>query len=413
MNKRLKGEEAGDPYDPKAIPGWEDQDAIAERALARVHTVFQRCGMAPTEDPATVTPADKAKHSWCHVPNYRDESYANLEKIMAKLEQAELREDNDGANGNHPEWTVGQGGAVVPRDPVAFTVAGAGEVAVNGVYEQEASNPFAFRRKDDKANGDLAESEVHTLHRADGKWVIGHGCQLRKMQCHAAVIEGETLPPADGWVCKRGSKTPAPTITLPGPPDEMDSEEQPPEDDASGDDDAGGEAADGAAGSAARHRGVPEADMVLMNDPHKHTGGHLPMKAARQLKKAALLAEWDEFAEKTGSHLESFGIADVKGWDGGTDRAFAGPCGIGHVPSAGNCALEAFAVGWHTWLIVSRRIGIAVYRDSIDVGDGPVDADCHFDPRVDPYGPDHPGMSFLHAVAHIRRKMVALVKTAA
>ena len=197
----------------------------------------------------------------------------------------------------------------------------------------------------------------------------------------------------------------------------MESEEQPREDDASeddapDDDDAGGGAADGAAGSAACHRGVPEADVLLTNDPHECTGEHLPTKAARQLKKAALLAGWDKFAEKAGSHLQSFGLADVKGWDGGTDRAFAGPHGIGHVPSAGNCVLEAFAVGWHTWLIVSRRIGIAVHRDSIDVGDGPVDADCHFDPRVDPHGPDHPGVSFPHAVAHIRRKMVALVKTA-
>ena len=80
VNKWLKGEEAGDPYDQMAIPGWEDQDAMAKRALARVHEVFQRCGMAPIEDPAAVTPADKANHSWHHDPNFRDESHASLEK---------------------------------------------------------------------------------------------------------------------------------------------------------------------------------------------------------------------------------------------------------------------------------------------------------------------------------------------
>ena len=55
--------------------------------------------------------------------------------------------------GNHPEWTVGQGGAIVPCEPVAITVAGAGEVAVNGVHEQEASDPLAFRRRMTRQTG--------------------------------------------------------------------------------------------------------------------------------------------------------------------------------------------------------------------------------------------------------------------
>ena len=91
-------------------------------------------------------------------------------------------------------------------------------------------------------------------------------------------------------------------------------------------------------------------------------------------------------------------------------RGFPGPCDLGHNATSGNCWAEAFAVGWHKWLITDRKCGVAVWRDSIADGNGvEVDADIHFDPVPAPSG-QH-GRVFHQAVVHIRAKMAALVMT--
>lgn len=76
--------------------------------------------------------------------------------------------------------------------------------------------------------------------------------------------------------------------------------------------------------------------------------------------------------------------------------------------NAGNCGVEAIAVGFHRGLVADRRTGVAVFRDSVPVGadgsDSSIDADMHFDSVANPCGADHLGRPFLQATQHLRTK---------
>ena len=163
-------------------------------------------------------------------------------------------------------------------------------------------------------------------------------------------------------------------------------------------------AAETAAHSGTYRRVLPEADMIALDDPSQYTDGYLPMSAARELKAAPITGAFDRFAEVADKHV-SAGV--VSGWTG--KQKFGGPCGLGYVATGGNCAYEAFAVGLHVNLMAERGGGVALNRDSISTGIGFVDADMHFDPVPNPYGPDSPGRVFKQAVDHARRKMAAHV----
>ena len=255
-NKTLPEEEDGEPYDPKDIPSWAAQTDIAQQALVRVHAVFERCGMAPIKTPASATKAEQAEHAWYFDPNYRDESYERLEKIMAKLEKADLAEQQQHPGtvpGGNAQWTAGHGGGVERVDSVVVTIVGAGAAGVNGDYEQDNGNPLAYHRKDDKANATLDDSKVHTLHRADGKWVIGLDCQLLRAMYVANPVDGEALPPASGWSCKRAGKAPAPSVTLPEPEEDDDDTDADADADSDTDADADADADTGTDGEGVDH----------------------------------------------------------------------------------------------------------------------------------------------------------------
>ena len=157
-------------------------------------------------------------------------------------------------------------------------------------------------------------------------------------------------------------------------------------------------------------RRVPEADMLALSDPAQFTDVYVPMSVARELKVAAGLQD---------SHIEDFdlltataksyvaNLSDPPDWTG--TKKFAGPFGVGHVATAGNCGCESFAVGWHLLLMSDRGVGVARHRDSISTGIESVDADMHFDPVISPYGQEHQGRVFQQAVTHVRRKMEASI----
>ena len=161
-------------------------------------------------------------------------------------------------------------------------------------------------------------------------------------------------------------------------------------------------------------RVTPEAAMLARSDPSKYTDGYLPMFEARKLK-AELdnldhLTEFDTFAAIAASFLAV--QPDPDGWIG--TKKVPGVRGLGWVANAGNCGVEAIAVGFHRGLVADRKTGVAVFRDSVvtvpvgaDGSDSSIDADMHFDPVTNPYGADHPGRPFLQATRHIRTKGAA------
>ena len=180
----------------------------------------------------------------------------------------------------------------------------------------------------------------------------------------------------------------------------------------------------GSSGTGGYERTVPEAVMTALSDPNDYTDGYVPLRNAIEAKRLHLASAGHSvqlqeeqvniprvLEKKVLAVLNAGGSATPPaGWTG--DKWCSGERGLGYVCTAGNCCLEAFLVGYHNLLINDRGAGVAVFRGSIPTGNGGfVDHDIHFDPRVDPYGGDHPGRPFLSAVESMRRMMVAHVLT--